>query len=94
MAMKKILISLIAMIVSMALLSSFNKSINDYRANELGGYLIYRGIKSENSDAQWAGEIIAGGGGTALGTAAAGAMEIIVVSNPVGWVIGGVACVL
>lgn len=65
----------------------------DYSTNQLGGYLIYKGIKGESDALSDIGGLVAAGGGGALvnsaglATGAAWALG----SNPVGWAIAGVA---
>ena len=89
----RVFITLLSVIVSMAFLCSFNNRAHDYTVNDIGGYIVYEGIKSEQgiiefvggSVAALGGEFVVKGIGIYLGAAG---------SNPLGWVIGGACAIL
>jgi len=92
---KRILIALISLLFSIA---SFNaiceKNVNDICLNQVGGVAIYCGITGESSVTTYVGSAVAGLGGAAIANGAGALMGFWVVSNPVGWIVGGAIAVL
>ena len=87
--MKKSIIVLAAMIVSMASINCL-KCKKDTSENQVGGIAACcYGFSSESSGWVDFGGIVAGLGGGALGTAGLSALGVTTLSNPVGWAIGG-----
>ncbi|HJH46268.1 hypothetical protein NXX36_20245 [Bacteroides fragilis] len=90
---KNISILIVMIIISISGFNSMKVSQKyDYSTNQLGGYLIYKGITGESDAFSDIGGLVAAGGGGALvnsaglATGAAWALG----SNPVGWAIAGV----
>ena len=91
---KKVLVSLIISVISMAFLCSLNSPSKNYTANAIGGYMVYEGVTGEKGGLSEAGKWVAGLGGGALAEGAGVALGIFAGSNPLGWAIGGVCAIL
>lgn len=86
------LIMLCAIVFSIAFTNNVsNNRETDYSINQLGGYLVYKGITSESNVATGMGGIIAGGGG---GCAVKAGAAYVLGSNPIGWGIAAGALIL
>jgi hypothetical protein len=87
---RNIFIALIAVLFSVAVFNTLSKkNVEDVCLNQIGIATWAYGSGTESTGASWAGGTLSAIGGSAAGYGLAGAAGIIVVSNPIGWVIGG-----
>jgi hypothetical protein len=88
---RKIFSALISLIFSVAVLNVIcDKNVDNICINQVGAGVWAYGSHSGSTVASWTGGIIASAGGTAAGYGLAGIVGLAVVSNPVGWITGGI----
>ena len=80
------------MIISIATLNTLAKhNLKDVCINKIGAGVAIAGAHYESETTTLIGCGIAGIGGGAAGYGLMGIAGILVVSNPIGWVVGGIA---
>jgi hypothetical protein len=91
----KIFIAFCASVIAIASLNSISKtSNNDINLNQIGVGVIVWGVNSESSISTNTGMGITSVGAAGVSTGVGGLAGIAVVSNPIGWIIGGCAVIL